>query len=51
MFYVENRPMWISFVESDWVTEQSNAMLAELKAGYPAEVSYKDIVLGYISMG
>lgn len=49
MFYVENRPMWISFVESDWVTEQSNAMLAELKAGYPAEVFYSDIVLGSLA--
>ena len=51
MFYVGSEPMWVSYVESDWVQEQSNALLATMTAGYPMDVDYENIVLGYISLG
>lgn len=51
MFYVADRPSWTDYAEQDWVTEQSNALLAEMKEGYPMEVTHGDIVLGYIPLG
>ena len=51
MFYVGSEPMWVSYAESDWVQEQSNALLATMTAGYPMDVDYENIVLGYISLG
>ena len=51
MFYVGSEPMWVSYAESDWVTEQTNAMMAQLSADYPMDVAYENIKLGYIKLG
>ena len=51
MFYVGSEPMWISYAENDWVTEQTNAMMEKLSADYPMDVAYENIKLGYINLG
>lgn len=51
MYYVGSEPMWISYAESDWINEQSGAFLADLTAGYPMNVEYDKISLGYINLG
>ena len=50
MFFVGSEPMWVSYAESDWKTEKSNTFITELAEKYPMEVSYKDIVLGFVNM-
>ena len=50
MFFVGSEPMWKAYAEADWVTEQTNTFIAQLTENYPMEVSYKDIVLGYVNM-
>ena len=50
MFFVESKPMWSYYAESDWKTEQTNRFIEELTGNYPIKVSYKDIVLGYVNM-
>jgi len=51
MYYVGSEPMWVTYAESDWVTEKSNQFLEALTAAYPMEVSYDKIALGYINLG
>lgn len=51
MFYVGSEPIWISYVESDWGTEQANQFVETLAAGYPMEVDYEKIALGFINLG
>ena len=51
MFYVGSEPMWISYAENDWVTEQTNVMMEQLSAAYPMDVTYENIKLGYINLG
>ena len=50
MFFVGSEPMWVSYAESDWQTQQSNQFIEEVTAKYPMKVSYKDIVLGFVNM-
>lgn len=50
MFYVDSEPMWKYYAESDWKTEQTNQFTSALVEQYPMEVSYEDIVLGYVNM-
>ena len=50
MFFVGSQPMWKYYAESDWKTEQNNAYTTALVEAYPMEVSYEDIVLGYVNM-
>ncbi len=50
MFFVGSEPMWKSYAEQDWITDQTNTFTSELLEGYPMEVSYEDIVLGYVNM-
>lgn len=51
MYYVSSTPAWISYAENDYITEKSNAFLADLAAKYPMEVEYENITLGYIDLG
>jgi len=51
MFFVESRPQWISYAESDWMNEQSNKLLEDIVSKYPMEVTYEDIALGVAKMG
>ena len=50
MFFVSGEPMWKYYAESDWKTEQTNQFTGALVEQYPMEVSYGDIVLGYVNM-
>ena len=50
MFFVGSQPMWKAYAESDWKTEQTNNFVTQLTESYPMEVSYQDIVLGYVNM-
>ena len=51
MFYVGSEPMWLSYAEDDWVQTQANLFIEGLASGYPMEVSYDKIALGYINLG
>lgn len=50
MFYVNDRPMWRDYAENDLVTQRTNDLLAGIIEKYPLEVSYGDILLGYVDM-
>ena len=50
MFYVDSQPMWKYYAESDWISEQSNKLIEEVVEGYPVEVEYEKIALGYIDL-
>lgn len=50
MFFVDSEPMWRYYAESDWKTEQTNRFVETLTNDHPMEVSYEDIVLGYVNM-
>ncbi len=50
MFYVGSELQWKSYAEADWTTEQISQFTANLVEQYPMEVSYEDIVLGYVNM-
>lgn len=51
MYYVDSVPVWVSYAESGWITEQSNNFLIELAAKYPMEVNFSNIQLGFIDLG
>lgn len=51
MYYVSSSPAWVTYAENDYITQQSNAFLAELAEKYPLEVAYDKISLGYIDLG
>ncbi len=51
MFFVGSEPIWKTYAKQDWVSEQTQNFTAALLEKYPMEVSYKDICLGYISLG
>lgn len=51
MFYVGSDPMWVSYAENDWITEQTNVMMEQMSAKYPMDVAYENIKLGYINLG
>lgn len=46
MYFVESRPMWRYYTESDWHNEQTSQMLQTLLEEHPMEVSYQSISLG-----
>lgn len=50
MFYVDSRPMWRDYAESDLINERTNQLLDEIIDKYPMEVKYADILLGYVDM-
>ena len=50
MYFVSSTPIWEYYAEQDLMTEKSTAMLDALVAGYPMEVSYGDISLGYVNL-
>ena len=51
MFFVNSKPQWISYAESDWRNEQSNKLLESIVAKYPMDVTYENIALGVVQMG
>lgn len=51
MYYVGSEPMWITYAENDWITEQSNLFLETLTDKYSLDVAYGDITLGFIDLG
>lgn len=51
MYFVSSQPQWKYYVQSDWKTEQSNQMMADLVEQYPMEVTYEKITLGNVEMG
>ena len=51
MYFVDSQPQWKYYAQSDWITEQSNQMLAELVTQYPLEVNYEDITLANVELG
>lgn len=50
MFYVDSRPVWPDYVESELINLRANELLEEIIAKYPLEVKYEDILLGYVDM-
>ena len=50
MYFVGSEPMWISYAESDWITEQSSKFMERLAADYPMDVDYEKITLGFIDL-
>lgn len=51
MYFVSSEPQWKYYTESDWKTEQSNQMMAELVEQYPLDVAYENITLANVEMG
>ena len=51
MYYVSSTPAWLTYAENDYITEKSNAFLADLSAKYPLNVEYDKISLGFIDLG
>ena len=51
MYFVGSSPIWESYAKSDWVGEQTNAMIDALGEKYPLEVDYSAITLGYVNLG
>lgn len=50
MFYVDSRPVWRDYAQSDLVNARTNQLLEDITAKYPMEVRYGDIVLGYVDL-
>lgn len=50
MFYVDSRPVWTDYVESDLINERANDLLNEILEKYTMEVKYAEILLGYVDM-
>lgn len=51
MYFVGSTPVdWKPYVESDIVSERSNALLDEILNKYPIEVDYSFVKLGFVSM-
>lgn len=48
--YVESNAQWQEYVKQDVLTEKINLMMEAIRVAYPMEVSYKDIVLGYVNL-
>ncbi len=51
MYFVDSRPMWRQYAQSDWLSEQTNLMLEETVAAHPATIHYDKIVLGDLELG
>ena len=51
MYFVGSDPCWISYVESDIVTERSNNFVNETVAKYPLTVDYSAILLAESGLG
>lgn len=50
MYFVESRPIWKSYAQSDLITEMANNVLAEANEKYPMTVDYSSILLGYVDL-
>lgn len=50
MYYVDSRPVWRDYAESDLINERTNQLLDEILDKYPMEVKYTEILLGYVDM-
>ncbi len=50
MFFVGSEPIWKTYAQADWITEQINTFTAGLLENYPMEVSYENISLGFVNM-
>lgn len=48
MYFVGSEPIWISYAESGWTSEQVNQYLESLAEAYPMEVIYENITLGNV---
>ena len=51
MFFSGSSPIWISYAEQDWVSENTNAVIEALAEKYPIEVRFGDITLGVVNLG
>ncbi len=51
MYFVDSRPQWKVYAQSDWTNEQINAMIDGLTQAYPMEVDYEKIALGLVNLG
>ena len=50
MFFVESRPIWKEYAESDLLNEMANNVIDEANAKYPMTVDYSAILLGYVDL-
>ena len=50
MYFVDSEAIWESYARQDVITDKITKMMEQIVAEYPMEVSYKDIVLGYVNM-
>ena len=50
MYFVESRPIWKEYAESDLINEMANNLLDEVTAKYPMTVDYSAILLGYVDL-
>lgn len=50
MYFVDSRPVWKEYAKSDLSNERANQLLNDAVAGYPLEVEYDKILLGYVDM-
>ncbi|MBO7252033.1 MAG: peptidylprolyl isomerase [Oscillospiraceae bacterium] len=51
MFFVGSKPVWKTYAENDWITEQAGLFIEGLTANYPMTVDYSKINLGVITFG
>ena len=50
MYFVDSEPIWKSYAYKDVITDKINKLMEQVVGEYSMEVSYKDIVLGYVDM-
>lgn len=48
MFFVDSRPMWKEYAESDLINERANQLLNDTIAKYPMEVEFDKVLLAYV---
>ncbi|MDD5863443.1 MAG: peptidylprolyl isomerase [Firmicutes bacterium] len=51
MYFVSSTPIWEYYARSGWVSQQTDAFIADLAQRHPMEIDYSAIKLGYINLG
>lgn len=50
MYFVSSQPQWRYYAEKEWLVDQSNQLVERIVEGYPMDVEYSKIALGYVNL-
>ena len=51
MFFVDSRPVWKEYVESDMMNQRANELLEGILENYTLEADFTAMLLGYVDLG